>query len=75
MGGRNFVMPDDVKKLYATVLCHRIILGAEGRLGQRTVGQVVDEVVKLVPAPILDAQSLAPPPPGAPPAAGGGGLV
>ena len=38
-----------------------VILGAEGRLSQRTVAQAVDQAVGLVPAPILDAG-----PPGVP---------
>lgn len=73
LAGRNFVIPDDIKRLYPSVLYHRVILGAEGRLGQRTVAQVVDEAVKMVPAPILDAQSMAPPVQQAPrdPMAGG----
>ena len=55
MAGRDFVLPDDAKRLYPSILYHRVILGAEGRLSQRTVSQAVDQAVGLVPAPILDA--------------------
>ncbi|HYX25950.1 MAG TPA: MoxR family ATPase [Thermoanaerobaculia bacterium] len=54
LAGRDFVLPDDVKRLYPAILYHRVILGAEGRLGRRTVQQAVDQAVGLVPVPILD---------------------
>ena len=66
MSGRDFVLPDDIKRLVPAVLYHRVILGAEGRLAQRTVGQAVDQAVSMVPAPILDASAARPEP--APPA-------
>ncbi|MEA2603435.1 MAG: MoxR-like ATPase [Acidobacteriota bacterium] len=54
LAGRDFVLPDDVKQLYPAILYHRVILGAEGRLGRQTVQQAVDQAVRLVPVPILD---------------------
>jgi MoxR-like ATPase len=54
MAGRTFVLPDDVKRLYPSILYHRVILGAEGRMSRRTPQQVVDQAVGLVPAPIVD---------------------
>jgi MoxR-like ATPase len=54
ISGRTFVHPDDVKRLYPAILYHRVILGAEGRLGRRTARQAVDQAVGLVPAPILN---------------------
>ncbi len=62
MSGRNFVLPDDAKRLLPYILYHRVILGAEGRLSRRTVKQAVDEAVGLVPAPIIDPAALANPP-------------
>src|SRR5436305_3912287 len=55
LAGRNFVLPDDVKRLYPAMLYHRVILGTEGRLSKRSVQQVVDQAVGLVPAPLVDA--------------------
>ena len=60
MAGRSFVIPDDVKRLYPAILYHRVILGAEGRLSKRSIPQVVDQAVGLVPAPIVNPG----PPPG-----------
>jgi MoxR-like ATPase len=54
LAGRDFVLPDDVKRLYPAILYHRVILGAEGRLGRQTVQQAVDQAVRLVPVPILN---------------------
>lgn len=54
LAGRDFVLPDDVKQLVPAVFDHRVILAPESRLGQRSVRQVVDQSVGLVPAPILD---------------------
>jgi MoxR-like ATPase len=55
LAGRSFVLPDDVKRLYPAMLYHRVILGTEGRLSRRSVQQVVDQAVGLVPAPLVDA--------------------
>ncbi|MES1241880.1 MAG: MoxR family ATPase [Acidobacteriota bacterium] len=59
MAGRSFVMPDDVKRLYPSILYHRVILGAEGRLSKRSVPQVVDQAVGSVPAPIVTPEMAA----------------
>lgn len=61
LSGRSFVLPDDVKRLYPSVLYHRVILGAEGRMSRRTVKQAVDQAVIRVPAPIVDAPVLSSP--------------
>lgn len=56
--GRDFVQPDDVKKLYPAILFHRVILSAEGRLTKRSVSQAVDKAVSMVPAPLMDPGNL-----------------
>ncbi len=58
IAGRDFVLPDDAKRLYPSLLYHRVILGAEGRLSRRTVAQVVDQAIGLVPAPIVEPGAL-----------------
>ena len=57
LAGRSFVLPDDVKRLYPAVLYHRVILGAEGRLGRRTVKQAVDQAVGMVSVPIVSPKA------------------
>jgi len=53
ISGRNFVMPDDVKKMVQSVMAHRIILRPESRLRKLTAAAILNEVVSdvRVPAP------------------------
>ena len=52
--GRNFVQPDDVKRVAGPVLTHRMILRPESRLRKVTPESVVQEIVEEVPVPLLD---------------------
>jgi MoxR-like ATPase len=49
--GRNYVIPDDVKKVAHAALDHRIILRPEARLSGMTPERVVDEVLSKVEPP------------------------
>jgi MoxR-like ATPase len=53
---RDFVMPDDVKRLAIPVLAHRIILKPESRLRKRTAQLVVQELVADARVPVTDRQ-------------------
>lgn len=53
--GRNFVQPDDVKKIVGAVMNHRVILRPESRLRKITTEHVVNEVVAEIAVPILTA--------------------
>ena len=55
--GRNFVLPDDVKKSVKDVFNHRVILRADAKLRGITVDKVMDEVIKSVKVPVLDDYS------------------
>jgi MoxR-like ATPase len=57
--GFDFVMPDDVKQMFAPVLGHRLILRPESRLRKKTVSRVLDEVLNAVPVPQVPAQAAA----------------
>ena len=52
IGGRDFVAPDDVKKLSTSVLSHRMLLTSNARLRGRTTAQVVADVLDTIPVPI-----------------------
>ena len=52
--GRSFVQPDDVKRIAAPVLTHRLILKPESRLRKLTTEQVVKEVIDEIAVPTLD---------------------
>ena len=51
--GRNFVQPDDVKRIAPAVLNHRLILKPESRLRKVTTEQVVQEIIDEVAVPAL----------------------
>ena len=51
--GRNFVLPDDVKKMAHPVLGHRMILKPESRLRKLTPAAVLNEIVSDVSVPTL----------------------
>ena len=50
--GREFVTPDDVKRLAVPVLAHRLVLNSTSRLRGRAAEQIVNEVLSTVPVPI-----------------------
>jgi MoxR-like ATPase len=57
LNGFDFVLPDDVKHMFAHVMGHRLILRPESRLRKVTTGRVMDEVLNTVPVPQVPASS------------------
>jgi len=55
--GRNYVLPDDVKKVAGSVLTHRIILKPESRLRKITASALVDEIVAEIAVPTLEERA------------------
>jgi MoxR-like ATPase len=53
IGGRDFVLPDDVKRMAQPVLAHRLILKPESRLRRRTSNLVVQDIVTDTAVPVL----------------------
>jgi MoxR-like ATPase len=51
MAGRDFVLPDDIKALAESALCHRVILGPAARLRDLDASEVVSEILASVPVP------------------------
>jgi MoxR-like ATPase len=49
--GRDFVLPDDVKALAESALCHRVILGPAARLRDLDAAEVISEILNNVPVP------------------------
>ena len=60
VSGRDFVIPDDVKRMAQPVLAHRLILKPESRLRKQTPAKVVAELVGDAKVPILDRGNVAP---------------
>jgi MoxR-like ATPase len=50
--GRDYVLPDDVKRLVAPVLAHRLILKEEERLRGETPERILDEILRQTPVPL-----------------------
>jgi MoxR-like ATPase len=53
ISGREFVLPDDVKKLAPVVLGHRLILKPESRLRKMTAASIIHEILTDVSVPVL----------------------
>jgi MoxR-like ATPase len=50
--GRDYVLPDDVKRLAPYVLTHRALLNSQSRLRGRDAEGVLQEVIESVPVPV-----------------------
>jgi MoxR-like ATPase len=56
VAGRNFVLPDDVKKMVLPVLGHRVILRPEARIRKITAASVLNKILAEVSAPVPAGQ-------------------
>lgn len=52
--GRNFVQPDDVKKVMEPVMSHRLILRPESRLRKMTTDQILQEILAEIAVPTIE---------------------
>jgi MoxR-like ATPase len=52
--GRNYVLPDDVKRIAPPVLTHRLILKPESRLRKITAEQIVQDVIDELAVPTIE---------------------
>jgi MoxR-like ATPase len=57
--GRNFVQPDDIKRVAPAVLTHRLIVRPESRLRKVTAGAIVEEILGEIPVPTLPVEARA----------------
>jgi MoxR-like ATPase len=51
VGGRDFVVPDDVKEMALPVLRHRVILRPEAELEGLTIDRVLSQILEGIPVP------------------------
>ncbi len=51
--GRNYVIPDDVKKMVKPVLGHRLILSPEAKIEKRSIDKIVEGVLNRVFIPVI----------------------
>lgn len=52
IAGRDFVLPDDVKRIAPPVLCHRMMISPQSQLRGRTAQELVTDIVATVPVPV-----------------------
>jgi MoxR-like ATPase len=50
--GQEFVNPEHVQEIAATVMAHRVVLEPEAKFSGMTARQVVEQIVKRVPVPV-----------------------
>ena len=53
LGGRDYVLPDDVKALVVPVIAHRIITDND-RISQQTNANILENIVGGIPAPVTE---------------------
>jgi len=53
--GREFVEPDDVKRIVAPVMNHRVIVKPESRLRKVTAEQVIEQILSEIAVPTMTA--------------------
>jgi MoxR-like ATPase len=53
--GRNFVLPDDIKRFCQPALAHRIILDPSLWSTKRSENAIIEEILKTVPVPVLQS--------------------
>ena len=51
--GRDYVIPDDVKRYAVAVLSHRLILQPEFWMSQSVNGEVIHDVLAKTPVPVI----------------------
>jgi MoxR-like ATPase len=51
--GRDFVLPDDIKRVADPVLRHRLILKPESRLRRVTALEIIDEIINSIAVPTV----------------------
>ncbi|QVL30358.1 MoxR family ATPase [Telmatocola sphagniphila] len=54
LNGRDFVLPDDIKKMAGPVMCHRLILRPEARLRRKTAQSILNELISEIAVPLTD---------------------
>ncbi|MCI0397715.1 MAG: MoxR family ATPase [Chloroflexi bacterium] len=52
LDGRDYVIPDDVKRLAIPVLAHRLVLSPEARLRGRSAQEVLGKLIEQIPVPV-----------------------
>ena len=52
VNGREYVLPDDIKRLAVPVLAHRMILSTQARMSNQTAENIIEQILDRVDVPI-----------------------
>ncbi len=55
LDGRDYVVPDDVKRVAVPTLAHRLVLDPDARIQGASRGQVIESVLDEVPVPAMES--------------------
>ncbi|MFN8413408.1 MAG: MoxR family ATPase [Anaerolineales bacterium] len=53
ISGRNYVLPDDIKRFAVPVLSHRLLLLPEYWMSQQVNGEVIRDILSQTPVPVI----------------------
>jgi MoxR-like ATPase len=53
LDGRDYILPDDIKRFSIPVLSHRLILQPEFWLTRQAADRVINDIFAKVPVPVL----------------------
>jgi MoxR-like ATPase len=59
LAGRDYMIPDDLKRLAVPVLAHRLVLSAEARLRGRSAAEVLTHLVEQIAVPVEEVWGVA----------------
>lgn len=51
--GRDYVIPDDVKEMVASVFAHRLILSPEARIERKNINDIINEILRRIFVPVI----------------------
>ena len=51
VAGRDYVLPDDVKRLLEPIISHRIVLTSNARMQGISVNEIIEDIVSGIPVP------------------------
>ncbi|MBN9618268.1 MAG: ATPase, partial [Actinobacteria bacterium] len=57
LGGREYVVPDDLQYLLSPVLGHRLLLTAEAHVAGRTTADILNRIAHTTPIPVVNGHA------------------
>ena len=58
ISGRDYLIPDDVKRVVAPVLAHRLILSSEARIEKKSIEGIIQAILKNINVPVISDENI-----------------